>query len=113
MPPAVARIRLMVSKNPLSISGVTPSTPSFNLNAYPNPAQNETTIEYALTSNANVYITVTDIMGREVVRLNEGNKAANTVNRVSLDTKNLNNGTYFYTINVNGVRETKKLVINK
>lgn len=106
-------IRLMVSKNPLSISGVTPATPSFNLNAYPNPAQNETTIEYALTSNANVYITVTDIMGREVVRLNEGNKAANTVNRVSLDTKNLNNGTYFYTINVNGVRETKKLVINK
>ncbi|MDD3668470.1 MAG: T9SS type A sorting domain-containing protein, partial [Bacteroidales bacterium] len=85
----------------------------FNLNAYPNPAQNETTIEYALTSNANVYITVTDIMGREVVRLNEGNKAANTVNRVSLDTKNLNNGTYFYTINVNGVKETKKLVINK
>lgn len=106
-------IRLMVSKNPLSISGVTPATPSFNLNAYPNPAQNETTIEYALTSNANVYITVTDIMGREVVRLNEGNKAANTVNRVSLDTKNLNNGTYFYTINVNGVKETKKLVINK
>lgn len=106
-------VRLKVSKNPLSISGVTPSTPSFNLNAYPNPAQNETTIEYALTSNANVYITVTDIMGREVVRLNEGNKAANTVNRVSLDTKNLNNGTYFYTINVNGVKETKKLVINK
>ncbi|MBP1645144.1 MAG: hypothetical protein H6Q16_719 [Bacteroidetes bacterium] len=106
-------IRLMVSKNPLSINGVTPATPSFNLNAYPNPAQNATTIEYALTSNANVYITVTDIMGREVVRLNEGNKAANTVNRVSLDTKNLNNGTYFYTINVNGVKETKKLVINK
>ncbi len=106
-------VRLKVSQNPLSISGVTPATPSFNLNAYPNPAQNETTIEYALTSNANVYITVTDIMGREVVRLNEGNKAANTVNRVSLDTKNLNNGTYFYTINVNGVKETKKLVINK
>lgn len=106
-------IRLMVSKNPLSIKSVTPTTPSFNLNAYPNPAQNETTIEYSLTSNANVYITVTDIMGREVVRLDEGRKAANTVNRVSLNTNNLNNGTYFYTINVNGVKETKKLVINK
>lgn len=106
-------IRLMVSRNPLSINGVAQTTPSFNLNAYPNPAQNETTIEYALTSNANVVIVVTDIMGRELVKLNEGNKAANTVNRVSLDTKNFNNGTYFYTINVNGVKETKKLVINK
>ena len=106
-------IRLMVSQNPLSINGATNIIPSFNLNAYPNPAQNETTIEYTLTSNSNVVITVSDIMGREIVRFNEGSKAANSVNRVALNTANINNGTYFYTINANGIKETKKLVINK
>lgn len=107
-------IRLMVSKNPLlsSLDGIN-NLPSFNLNAYPNPAQNETTIEYTLTSNSNVVITVSDIMGREIVKLNEGSKAANSVNRVALNTANMNNGTYFYTINANGIKETKKLVINK
>lgn len=106
-------IRLMVSKNPNAITDVESLVPSFNLNAYPNPAQNETTIEYTLNTNSSVIIVVTDIMGREVVRFNEGAKLANSVSRVSLNTANLNNGTYFYTINANGVKETKKLVINK
>ncbi|MDD4830294.1 MAG: T9SS type A sorting domain-containing protein, partial [Bacteroidales bacterium] len=105
-------IRLMVSPNPLSIKDIN-NVASFNLNAYPNPAQNETTIEYTLTSNSNVVITVSDIMGREIVRMNEGTKTANSINRVALNTANMNNGTYFYTINVNGVKETKKLVVNK
>ncbi len=108
-------IRLMVSKNPrqpASINSIN-NVAAFNLNAYPNPAQNETTIEYTLNTNSNVVITVSDIMGREIVRFNEGAKAANTISRVALNTANMNNGTYFYTINANGIKETKKLVINK
>ena len=108
-------IRLMVSKNPIqpaSINSIN-NVAAFNLNAYPNPAQNETTIEYTLNTNSNVVITVSDIMGREIVRFNEGAKAANTISRVALNTANMNNGTYFYTINANGIKETKKLVINK
>ncbi|MDD4684472.1 MAG: T9SS type A sorting domain-containing protein [Bacteroidales bacterium] len=108
-------IRLMVSKNPVqpaSINSIN-NVAAFNLNAYPNPAQNETTIEYTLNTNSNVVITVSDIMGREIVRFNEGVKAANTISRVALNTANMNNGTYFYTINANGIKETKKLVINK
>lgn len=110
-------IRLMVSKNPTvhhDNSGLNDiTTASFNLNAYPNPAQNEAIVEYSLTNNANVVITLTDIMGRNVLTMNKGNQAANTTYRVALNTNTLNNGTYFYTLNVNGVKETKKLVINK
>ncbi|MDR0971738.1 MAG: T9SS type A sorting domain-containing protein [Bacteroidales bacterium] len=106
-------IRLMVSKNPLSISDINNSANSFDLKAYPNPATEKTTIEYTLTNNANVVISVTDIMGREVVRFDQGSRAANTINRVELNTTNMNNGTYFYTINAGGIKETKKLVVNK
>lgn len=107
-------IRLMVSKNgslPSSLNDV--KTSSFNVNAYPNPARNEANIEYTLNNNGNVIITLTDIMGRNVLTINKGNQAANTIYRVALNTNTLNNGTYFYTLNVNGVKETKKLVINK
>lgn len=107
-------IRLMVSKNGSLVSSLNDiSTPAFNLNAYPNPAQNETNIEYTLNKNGNVIITLTDIMGRNVLTMNKGNQAANATYRVALNTNTLNNGTYFYTLNVNGVKETKKLVINK
>ncbi|MFA7081539.1 MAG: T9SS type A sorting domain-containing protein [Bacteroidales bacterium] len=106
-------VRLRVSMNPLSINDVNNEIPSFNLNAYPNPAKTETTIEYTLNTNSNVVVTVTDIMGREIVKLNQGSRSANSVNRVALNTANMNNGTYFYTINANGIKETKKLVINK
>lgn len=108
-------IRLMVSRNPQSqASGLNDiTTGSFNLNAYPNPARNEANIEYTLNNNGNVIITLTDIMGRNVLTINKGNQAANTIYRVALNTNTLNNGTYFYTLNVNGVKETKKLVINK
>lgn len=104
-------IRLKVSQNPSSLNDIT--TASFNLNAYPNPARNEATIEYTLNNNGNVVITLTDIMGRNVLTMNKGNQASNTTYRVALNTNTLNNGTYFYTLNVNGVKETKKLVINK
>ncbi len=109
-------IRLLVSKNPAALASINSveNTSSFNFTAYPNPAQNETTIEYTLNNKGgNVVITVTDIMGREVVRMDQGKKAANSSSRITLNTQNLNNGTYFYTLSVNGEKETKKLVIRK
>ncbi len=109
-------IRLLVSKNPAALASINSveNTSSFNFTAYPNPAQNETTIEYTLNNKGgNVVITVTDIMGREVVRMDQGKKAANSSSRITLNTQNLNNGTYFYTLSVNGEKETKKLVIKK
>jgi hypothetical protein len=108
-------IRAKVSHKYGSMSSLSSdiTTPSFNLNAYPNPAQEEAIVEYTLNTNGNVVITLTDIIGRNVLTMNRGNQGANTTYRVALNTNNLNNGTYFYTLNVNGVKQTKKLVINK
>lgn len=104
-------VRAFVSQRASSINDIPTSV--FNVRAYPNPAQNETNIEYTLNNNGNVVITVADIMGREVIRMNQGNQSANSTKNVTINTSNLSNGTYFYTINVNGVKQTNKLVINK
>lgn len=83
------------------------------LNAYPNPANNATTITYSLNKSGNVNIVITDIMGRTVKTMEQGSQVAGTSYNVNLNTSDLANGTYFYTLSVDGERQTKKLVINK
>ncbi|MFA5540840.1 MAG: T9SS type A sorting domain-containing protein, partial [Bacteroidales bacterium] len=104
-------VRTFVSKNLDNINEVSSSV--FNVNAYPNPAQNETSIEYTLGTSGNVVITINDITGREVIRMEQGNQTANSSKRVSINTSNLSNGAYFYNVIVNGVKQTNKLIINK
>lgn len=86
---------------------------SSSLNAYPNPANGETTISYSLNKSGNVNIVITDMMGRTVKMMNQGNQVAGTSYNVNLSTSDLANGTYFYTLSVNGEKQTKKLVVNK
>lgn len=104
-------VRTFVSHDGSSINETSSSV--FNVNAYPNPAQNETSIEYTLGTSGNVVITINDITGREVIRMEQGNQTANSSKRVSINTSNLSNGAYFYNVIVNGVKQTNKLVINK
>lgn len=84
-----------------------------SLNAYPNPSNGETTISYSLNKSGNVNIVITDMMGRTVKTINQGNQVAGTSYNVNLSTSDLANGTYFYTLSVNGEKQTKKLVVNK
>ena len=104
-------IRLLVSETAGVKDDVAELTSS--LNAYPNPASNNATISYTLNKSGNVRIVVTDIMGREVMNMNQGSQVAGGTYTVNMNTANLSNGTYFYTLSVNGERQTKKLVINK
>lgn len=104
-------IRLLVSETAGVKDDVADLTSSFN--AYPNPASNNATISYTLNKSGNVRIVVTDIMGREVMNMNQGSQVAGGTYTVNMNTANLSNGTYFYTLSVNGERQTKKLVINK
>ena len=71
------------------------------------------TLSYSLNQRGNVTLTVTDLMGRTVISRNEGNRDAGVAYKSNVDVSALNNGTYFYTIEVNGVKSTNKLVINR
>ena len=84
-----------------------------SLNAYPNPATDNATISYSLNKSGNVSIVITDLMGRVVMNMEEGNQNAGVNYTVNVNTANLANGTYFYTLNVNGEKQTKKFVVSK
>ena len=83
------------------------------LNLYPNPANDQLTLDYTLTSSSSVSIRLFDLQGREVAELvSEKNKAAGKYS-TSMDTKKYNPGVYFVTIaNASGVT-TQKVVITR
>ena len=55
------------------------------LNAYPNPANNSTTITYSLNKSGNVNIVITDIMGRTVKTMEQGSQVAGTSYNVNYE----------------------------
>jgi hypothetical protein len=79
----------------------------------PNPFNNTTDIAYQLGNRANeVTLNVTDLAGRILTSVNEGGKDAGKYN-ITLDSKNLAAGVYFYTLTVDGTKLTNKMIITK
>ena len=80
-------------------------------NAYPNPAQEYTHIIYSLPKVASVKMDLFDITGRKVMNaINEPNQSPGRYKAV-IDTQSLSKGIYFYTLTVDGVSQTKKLIV--
>lgn len=100
---------MLVIDNPMSVSEVAPSfTISQNV---PNPANGSTTFNYSLTNNSKVAFNVYDVTGNLVYSQDASNQAAGA-HRIDMNTSNLANGMYFYTISVNGQNETRKMTIS-
>jgi len=83
------------------------------MNAYPNPATENTTIEYTLEKNStNVGLTVFDQTGRKVME-NSYNDQAAGVYKVNMNGVNLAPGVYFYQLRANGNAVTSKFTVAK
>lgn len=79
---------------------------------YPNPAEGITRIPVDIPENVNqLNLTVTDLNGKVVKRLNLTNLSPGS-EMIELDVNDLPNGQYFYTIETNGVKESKKMTVN-
>lgn len=76
---------------------------------YPNPAKQLTRFDVNLDKPADVSVTLTNLVGQVV---NQGNsKRMNSGNNlVTLDVSGLNGGVYFYSVNVDGQKVTRKLI---
>jgi hypothetical protein len=85
--------------NPISIGGVSKLA-----------AASATEIRYALQANGHAKIRIFDMLGREVAILVDGIKPAGE-HRVTWQPSGLTAGIYFYSLEVNGFRETRKLVL--
>jgi len=91
---------------------------TYNLNnAYPNPFNPVTTLRYDLPEDANVNITIYDMMGRQISTLVSSQQTAgyksvqwNATNDAGAS---VSAGLYLYTIQAGEFRQTKKMVLLK
>jgi hypothetical protein len=79
---------------------------------YPNPFNPTTTIEYEISQNGNVNVSIYNIRGQLVEQLVDG---YNTTGKHSIqwNPQNVSSGQYFYQISVDGFVQTKKMVLLK
>lgn len=84
----------------------------FLSNAYPNPFNPVTNIEYALPKSGKVRLSIFNILGNEVAILVESKQSAG-FHSVSWDASNVASGIYFYRLTSGNFVATKKMVLLK
>ncbi|MCK6648960.1 MAG: PKD domain-containing protein [Bacteroidia bacterium] len=82
------------------------------LQNYPNPFSTSTNINYSLTTNASVELSIIDLLGNKVMVLENSTKNAGTHN-IELNAENLAEGMYLLQLKANDAISTKKMIINK
>ncbi len=80
------------------------------LDISPNPANNSTTLNYALKDNSKVNITLYNLIGQQVDLIFSGTKSLGEYSDV-INLTNYPKGIYMIKMNVNGIITTKKLVV--
>jgi hypothetical protein len=80
--------------------------------AYPNPANDQFTIQYNLMHNATVSLVITDATGKLVQSVDFGAQSEGAY-KTTVDTRDMSNGIYFYTLVVDGETLVKKLTVSK
>ncbi|MBO4580732.1 MAG: T9SS type A sorting domain-containing protein, partial [Bacteroidales bacterium] len=77
----------------------------------PNPADNQAMVRYSIPQDGAVMFTILNVAG-QVIYTEEVEAAAGT-NSIVFNTENMAAGIYFYTMDFQGQRLMKKMVIRK
>jgi hypothetical protein len=83
-----------------------------NLNAYPNPANSNTNVNFALAAASDVQMNIINMLGENVYSNDFGTLAAGNYNEV-VNFNNMPNGLYLVNLNVNGKVSTLRLTVSK
>ncbi len=84
------------------------------LSIYPNPTTGEATITYEVDKEgSSVAIYLTNNLGIRVMEVSNEVSQAQGTHNVRINTRNLSAGVYFYTLVLNGVAYTERLVVIK
>jgi len=84
---------------------------NLNLTIAPNPFENSTNVKFYLVQDADVQITLLDLLGRELKTLNAATLNAGDYN-IELNTNNeINTGIYLLKVRVNGIEKVEKVII--
>jgi hypothetical protein len=87
----------------------TPGRNVFEVGNFPNPVHTATTINFAIPA-AYVSITLLDAEGRAIRKIAEGNYPSGT-HKVVFNRDGLPSGLYYYTLKINGLGVTKKMIV--
>jgi hypothetical protein len=86
---------------------------SFSLGQnYPNPFNPVTTISYSVPKDGNVKLVIYDLLGSEVMVLENANKTAGSY-KVQFNAGAIPSGIYFYRLEAGGFTAVKKLILLK
>lgn len=92
---------------------VEPTSPFNTITNYPNPFNGSTTIEFNLEQAQQVSLRVYDLTGRVIATLLGNEQQSKGRNQVIFDGSNLSEGIYLYSIESNGYKETKRMILSK
>lgn len=79
---------------------------------YPNPFNHSTTIEYNVPQQANVRITIHDVLGRQLMEIFDGEREQG-LHRKEFDASALSSGVYFYRLHSPDGIDTRKMMLVK
>lgn len=105
--PGAIMVRLVEQSQGISENSLVATT-----SVYPNPANEQATINFSLTSSAKVTVELVDYAGKVISSTDLGTVSAGA-NQHVVNTAELAEGVYFYNLNVDGDIITKKLVVSK
>lgn len=100
----------LIVVDPSSISGLSESVVFLGQNT-PNPFSQRTQIQYSTDRAGIAQLTVLNLLG-EVVFKDQFNSSVGN-NNYELDGSQLNEGIYLYSIEINGKKMTKRMVVNR
>jgi hypothetical protein len=79
---------------------------------YPNPSKNNSNIEFYLSDNSQVHITLLDMMGKEIMSVVNSSLSQGT-HKFNINAKELSAGIYICCLKLNEKIEYKKLVVSE
>lgn len=84
----------------------------FNLSVYPNPAENQFSVDYSLVKEQELAVTISDMLGQNAVEISKGMQSAGE-HHISLDQSALQlpNGVYLLSLTSGTTHVTRKLIL--
>jgi hypothetical protein len=92
--------------------GIEEQSAENSVNVYPNPMNENATVNFTLAEASNVSVVVLNSLGQVVIKADLGNMSAGEQNYL-LNGESLSNGFYFMNLNIGKNTITKKIAINK
>lgn len=107
---ATPMVRLGVNEPDFGITET--GNKGITLQNMPNPASNYTLVNYSISVNSSVILSIFDITGKQLLSLDEGNKNAGVYSK-QINLSNLSAGSYFLKLSAGEKSVVKKLIVVK